>query len=102
MCFFRTSFKLDLKHISYTPKYVLKSSKKFEYSRDFIKRKNSLILHVVGGSSLVRKIGVVHPPGVEPLELPVLIVGHQLGGILLLTPVHISSLAGQSAMSVRC
>merc|ERR1711879_943308 len=48
-------------------------------------------------SSLVRKVGVVHPPGVEPLELPVLIVGEQLLGVLLLAPVHISGLAGQSS-----
>ena len=67
----------------------------WDWSPGSIKYKNSLI-PVVGGSSLVRKVGVVHPPGVEPLELPVLIVGEQLLGVLLLAPVHISGLAGQS------
>ena len=56
----------------------------------------TLLIPVVGSSSLVRKGGVVHSPGVEPLELPVLVVGVQLVVIFLLAPVHISGLAGQS------
>ena len=61
----------------------------------------TLLIPVVGSSSLVRKGGVVHSPGIEPLELPVLIVGEQLAGVLLLAPVHISGLAGQSGMKVN-
>ena len=57
---------------------------------------SKLLIPVVGGSPLVRDGGVVDSPGVEPLELPVLVVGKQFSGIFLLAPVHISGLTGQS------
>ena len=67
----------------------------WDWTPGLIKYKTSLI-PVVGFSSLVRDGGVVHSPRVEPLELSVLVVGKQFGGILLLAPVHISGLTGQS------
>ena len=59
---------------------------------------STILIPVVGSSSLLRDVGVVHSPGVEPLELSVLIVGVQFVVVFLFAPVHISGLTGQPAM----
>ena len=51
------------------------------------------LVPVVG--AVVTDSAVVHTPGVEPLELPVLIVRVQLVAVLLLAPVNISGLRGK-------
>merc|ERR1712107_222914 len=56
---------------------------------------NYLIL-VLGSYSSIRNLAVVHTPGVEPLELPVLVVAHLLLH-LLLSPVHVSGLGCESS-----
>ena len=43
-------------------------------------------------------MAVVHTPGVEPLELPVVVVLMELVVVLLLGPINISGLRGKSAM----
>ena len=53
------------------------------------------LIPVVGRPAVVTDVGVVHAPGVEPLELPVLIVRVQSVAVLLLTPVNISGFRGK-------
>ena len=43
-------------------------------------------------------MAVVHTPGVEPLELPVVVVLMELVVVLLLGPINISGLRGKSAI----
>ena len=43
-------------------------------------------------------MAVVHTPGVEPLELSVVVVLMELVMVLLLGPINISGLGGQSAI----
>ena len=51
------------------------------------------LVPVVG--AVVTEVAVVHAPGVEPLELSVLIVLVEIVAVLLLTPVNISGLRGK-------
>ena len=54
------------------------------------------LVPVVG--AVIAEVAVVHTPGVEPLELPVVVVLMELVVVLLLGPINISGLRGKSAI----
>ena len=54
-----------------------------------------LFLPVIRSVPLVGDGGVVHALGVEPLELPVVVVPHVVPHVLSLGPVDISSLGSK-------
>ena len=54
------------------------------------------LIPVVG--AVVTEMAVVHAPGVEPLELPVLVVFMNFDVVLFLRPINISGLRGEPGM----
>ena len=54
------------------------------------------LVPVVG--AVVAEVAIVHTPGVEPLELSVVVVLMELVVVLLLRPINISGLGGKSAI----